>query len=145
MAASTVNAPQAINNAGTFKHESKPGISAETVVTPSPPPSFLTVQHEDQIPTPASEMPSIGRWATFTSKSSIFLNRKVDITIGRLSFIIGVVALIVAVLSYSYGAASFRVAERAYQLQQLEFCKDHGDDPVGPDQAFAFEFHVAAI
>lgn len=60
-------------------------------------------------------------------------------TISRLAFfIIGIVALIVAVLSYSYGAASFHVAERAYQLQQLEFCMAHNDDAVSPVQMLAF-------
>ncbi|KAL8717313.1 MAG: hypothetical protein Q9225_005430 [Loekoesia sp. 1 TL-2023] len=76
-----------------------------------------------------SKASPFSRWPTLASKVYQTANQKIDITIGRLTFIIGIVALTVAVLSYYYGAASYHVAERAYELQQLEFCKDHGDDP----------------
>lgn len=72
----------------------------------------------------------IGLWMIFSTKLSNIVNCKIDITIGRLTFIISVVAVIVAVLSYGYGAASYHVAKSAYQLQQREFCMAHGDDPV---------------
>ncbi|KAL8883718.1 MAG: hypothetical protein Q9215_008071 [Flavoplaca cf. flavocitrina] len=76
-----------------------------------------------------AKSPSVGRWMTLTTSISNTANHKIDITIGRLTFIISIVAMIVAVLSYSYGAASYHLAQSAYRLQQLEFCKEHGDDP----------------
>lgn len=75
--------------------------------------------------------PSAGSWTRFGTKIVSMGGQKIELTISKLTFIITIIALMVAVLSYSYGAASFRVAEKAFMLQQLEFCKDHGDDPVG--------------
>ncbi|KAL9034924.1 MAG: hypothetical protein Q9180_005137 [Flavoplaca navasiana] len=83
----------------------------------------------EEISVPKANSPSAGRWTTLTTSILNIANHKIDITIGRLTFIISIVAMIVAGLSYSYGAASYHVAQSAYRLQQLEFCKDHGDDP----------------
>lgn len=87
-------------------------------------------QPEATTPPSASKSPSTRHWMTFFSRIFRLANRKIDITIGRFTFIISVIALIVAVLSYGYGAASYHVAKSAYKLQQLEFCKDHINDPV---------------
>lgn len=104
---------------------------AQAEVTPPSLSNPLPVSNEAEALAASNPKASpFSRWPTFVSKVSRTTNQKIDITIGRLTFIIGIVALTVAVLSYYYGAASYYVAERAYELQQLEFCKDHGDDPV---------------
>ncbi|KAL8731671.1 MAG: hypothetical protein Q9166_003250 [cf. Caloplaca sp. 2 TL-2023] len=96
-------------------------------------PSSAAAAPQDEIsdPPPTSKTPSPRWWVSFTVGVSRIANSKIDMTISRLTFIISIVALVVAVLSYGYGAASFHVAKSAYQLQQLEFCKSHSDDPVG--------------
>lgn len=89
----------------------------------------LTASNGNQ---PSPQFSLIGRWATFKSKVSATVGQKVDITVSRLAFIIGIVSVVAAVLSYHYGAASFRLAEQALELQQLDFCMTHDDEPVGP-------------
>ncbi|KAL8878355.1 MAG: hypothetical protein Q9198_003814 [Flavoplaca austrocitrina] len=104
-------------------------------VTPTTP-SVQDTTHEaaqttaEETSVAKAKSPSVGRWMTLTTSISNTANHKIDITIGRLTFIISIIAMIVAVLSYSYGAASYHIAHSAYRLQQLEFCKEHGDDPV---------------
>ena len=92
---------------------------------------IVSAEDERKAVPPATEPASVGRWKALVSGISRIANQKIDITIGRLTFIVSIVALVVALLSYGYGAASYRVAKNAYQLQQLEFCKDHSEDPVG--------------
>lgn len=110
----------------------------ESPVTPTEPivrettnevPQIVQATAEETL-VPTTKSPSVGPWRTFVTDILNIANHKIDITIARLTFIISVVAVIVAVLSYGYGAASFHVAQNAYRLQQLEFCKEHGDDPV---------------
>ncbi|KAL9027001.1 MAG: hypothetical protein Q9196_004419 [Gyalolechia fulgens] len=96
---------------------------------PPPAPTILPPSQDDEAK-PDPKAPPSSRAATLVSRMSQVANRKIDMTISRLTFLVSAVALVVGILSYAYGAASLRIAEKAYELQQLEFCKDHVDDPV---------------
>ncbi|KAL8801985.1 MAG: hypothetical protein Q9182_004114 [Xanthomendoza sp. 2 TL-2023] len=121
-----VDPPQPSGLASALPHEARKEIPTKPVLDTSTPDD---ISKETKAAPVANKTPWTRWWIGLMSTSSRLANQKIDMTISRLIFIISIVSLVVAVLSYNYGAASYRIAKSAYQLQQLEFCKDHTDDP----------------
>ncbi|KAL8804265.1 MAG: hypothetical protein Q9200_005893 [Gallowayella weberi] len=121
-----VDPPQPSGLARVLQHEARKEIPTKLVLDTSIPENTSA---EIEVPPVAGKATWTRWWISLMPTLSRTANQKIGMTISRLMFIISIVSLVVAVLSYNYGAASYRVARSAYKLQQLEFCKDHRDDP----------------